>query len=222
MALTCLRWLWALLLVTVMIPSAVADNSINVGGSVDYALGHDGIVSLTGDRGFSLDGFALLPESRLDAKLQCLPSCFPGTIISLVAIAGGNDLRGQATLDGILYPFPSVGSVGCDFVDCASAGVIFDGQVVAPPFGQSSTVVLTAPVEFTGSFFHIDNGVQSDETLAGIATATLTLREDSFFGSSHWEFDHITYDLVPSPVPTALLLLATGLAAVGVIRRRSR
>src|SRR5262245_49553826 len=90
-----------LLLVVVMAPSAFA-STINVGGSVDYASGRDGIVTLTGDRGFTLDGFALLPESRLDVKLQCSPGCLPGTTLSLVAIAGGVDLLGQATLDGIL------------------------------------------------------------------------------------------------------------------------
>jgi hypothetical protein len=165
-----------------------------VSGSIDYAnlIVGDGSVHFVGDRGFMFDGFAQL--SPLGAA-GCNP-CNPGSTISLHASASGNDLPGDATLDGTSYS--DVG--GPNSPESLSFNIT--GQVIAPPIGQSSTEILVVPVAFTGTFIHRQLPVSpfnpTSETLVAGAIATLTLSQTSVFPDGHpgWRATHVTYDIV--------------------------
>jgi hypothetical protein len=203
--------------------SAFADTINLSGDSVQYGgpgIAPTGVVSLVGDRGFTFNGFA--PSSLgVLAPTACLgvPGiCSPGTTISLHALQVDNDLPGQATLDGVSYA--NVGSLAGP----AHASIEFTGAVVAPPFGQSSTAILTSPVAFSG-LFNVD-GVGGNQMVA-LAFATLTLQQTDCCGGPAWQYAGVRYDLgsvsVPEPGTLTLLLFGSAMAGLGLAwRSRSR
>ena len=134
---------WIALLCLAAANSAFAGPITIVGNSVEYGgpgISPTGVVSLVGDRGFLFNGFAPSASGVLAPAAQCLGvpgMCSPGTTISLHALQVDNDLPGHAALDGVSYPH--VGSLAGH----AHASIEFTGAVVAPPFGQSSTAILT-------------------------------------------------------------------------------
>ncbi len=204
--------------------SAYADTTNLFGDSVEYGgpgMTPTGVVSLIGDRGFTFNGFAPSASGVLAPATQCLGvpgACSPGTTISLHALQVDNDLPGQATLDGVSYPH--VGSLAGP----AHASIEFTGSVVAPPFGQSSTAIVTTPVAFSG-LFNVD-GVGGNQMVA-LAFATLTLQQTDCCGGPAWRYASVRYDLepvsVPEPGTLTLLLFGSAVAGLGLAwRSRSR
>lgn len=210
----------------VLLASPAAAGTINVLGFVDYGPGSvpSGTVNLGGDRGFTLNASTGLGE--VVAAAQCsVPSCFPGTTINLRAFSVGSDLFGQATLDGVFYP--NVGDIGCPPpFPCAGGGIAFSGQTVAPPFGPFTKAILKVPVDFSGSFSHVESGGGgSTEQLLAFATATLSLQKfdaEPPFPGPTWQYDSLRYELRPTPEPTTLLLFGTTAAGLGLARWSAR
>jgi hypothetical protein len=161
-----------------MVTSPASAGTINVLGSVDMGLG-EGVLNLVGDRGFTLNGVARFFGPGAE---HCLfPTCPPGATISVNAFSSGSEFFAGATLEGVSYPH--VGSVVCPPSPCSFPTVAFTGQVVAPPFGESTTVTLTVPVDFSASFQHaefVDGHTFSSEQLVASAIATLTLEQFDF------------------------------------------
>jgi PEP-CTERM motif len=200
--------------------SAFADTINILSGSAEYGPGGivaPGVVSLIGDRGFTFNGSALGGGGILGPPLSCIGiGCSPGTTVSLLALWSGNDLPGQATLDGVFYP-----NVGDLRAGSAQALIDFSGELVAPPFGQSSTAILTTPVSFSGLFF---DGVDANQLVAPRAIATLTLQQTDCCGfGPAWRYTGVRYDIAPVPEPGTLLLFGSAVAGLGLAwRRRSR
>ena len=206
-------------LTLVLTGSPTLAGTINVLGSVDLMGGSEpfGVINLVGDRGFSSNVVAQFFQFGPE---RCSgPGCSPGTTISLHAFAG-DFFGGGVTLEGVFYP-----NVDGNLVSpcpCSLLTVNFNGQVVAPPFGQSTTVTLTVPVDFAIEFSHDATGMdRSTEQLVASATATLTLQEFDFgpgFGVG-WQYEGIPgirYDLEPTPEPTTLLLFGTTMVGLGL------
>jgi len=181
-----------------LVSSASAGTIHLTGGSIDYpdvVIG-DGFVHLIGDRGYTFDGGALL--SPLGASACNL--CAPGTQISVSASASGNDLPGNATLDGVSYS-----GIG-DPNSPESMSFQIAGQLVVPPLGPATTV--TTPITITGIFVHRQNPVSpfnpTSEMLVGGGIATLSLTPSSFpNGTPGWHATAISYDIV-GVVPIAI------------------
>jgi hypothetical protein len=204
--------------------NSASAGTINItGDSVEYGgpgRTPTGVVSLIGDRGFAFNGFAPSLLGVLDPATQCLGvpgMCSPGTTISLHALQVDNDLPGQATLDGALYAH--VGSLAGP----AHASIEFTGAVVAPPFGQSSTAILTTPVAFSG-LFNVD-GAGGNQMVAR-AFATLTLQQTDCCGGPAWRYAGVRYDLepvtVPEPGTLTFLLFGSAMAGLGLAWRNRR
>jgi len=207
----------------VLTGSPTLAGTINVLGSVNLIGGSEpfGVINLVGDRGFSSNVVAQFFQFGPE---RCSgPGCSPGTTISLHAFAG-DFFGGGVTLEGVFYP--NVDGNVVSPCPCSLLSVNFNGQVVAPPFGQSTTVTLTVPVDFVIEFSHDATGMdRSTEQLVASATATLTLQEFDFgpgFGVG-WQYEGIPgirYDLTREP--TTLLLFGTTAAGLGLARWRRR
>ena len=136
------------------------------------------------------------------------------------ASSSGNDLPGNATLDGVFYA--NVGALGPPPFPVALASFNFTGEVTAPPFKTSGFAAVTAPVNFSGLFLHDDGSGGTVEQLVASARATLSLQEIDCCGGPAWVYNGIRYDLEPVPEPGTLLLLGTALTGLGLLAPRLR
>jgi hypothetical protein len=141
------------------------------GGFLDM-LPTDGRLVLIGDRGFTFSSNVDIVGGVFQPSADCFDACLPGSSLNLRGSWFGNDLVGNATLDGVTYL--AVGAT-----DTASIGVEFNGMATLPPIADSATVV--APVSFSGEFFYPGPaGIALTVALDGVGTATLSLvRDDS-------------------------------------------
>ena len=148
---------------------------------------------------------------------QCRP-CFAGDIIPLNSLYVGSSLgQGAAIVDGRIFP------------NLIFAGLFeFTGDPLVIPNSLSS-VTLTAPFTFSGL---LNGCLLSDPfcqtpvfttqlTGSGVARIELTLFLDSQ-GRPFFEFERVTYVFGPIPEPTSILLLTSGLAAIGAAKLKRR
>ncbi len=164
---------------------------------------------------FSLTASADIYAGIFDPVLQCQPGpCLPGTAVDMKAYWIGNDLPATVSWSGTTYN--NVGSLSND----TSAFVLFSGQVLAPPLGDSG--FLQTPFAFTGAF---STGT-ANVTLAGSGTASIWFHPDAL--GVGWSPAEVRYDFAADPVvtpePATLALFASGLLfVVGMLppRRRS-
>jgi hypothetical protein len=138
--------------------------------------------------------------------------------MTLTAHWMGNDVTGPATLDGVTYL--NVGSLSSD----SSMEVGFRGTVVLPPFSDSS-IHLTAPFLFNGSFFHPVGDTFQTDLLIGGGVASLSLSPHRGIAGT-WHLDEARYDFIdpsaasPAPEPGTLVLMGSGLLGLAALFRR--
>lgn len=146
----------------------------------------------------------------------CSP-CLAGDIIPLNSLYVGSSLGlGTAIVDGRVFP------------NLIFTGVFeFTGDPLVMP-NSTSNVVLTAPFTFSG---FLAGCLQSDPfcqmpvfttelTASGVARIEFSVHHSQ--GSPLFEFVRVTYVVGPIPEPTSILLLTSGLAAIGAAKLKRR
>lgn len=214
------HWAICCLFAALAFPSRAAADPIQVtGGALDMG-NFSGTLDITGERGFAL-------HSRVDAIsgvywpwLQCnVPSCDPGTEVSLLARWAGSALTGPMSFEGRTYD--RIGGA----TSLAGASVEFTGSFIAPPMGPSATVM--TPFSFSG-LFTIPNESGTGQILhtlfgGGTATVQLVPNTSSLPGAPAWQVASALYQFSPAepvPEPATLLMVGAGVAAVARRVRR--
>jgi hypothetical protein len=172
-------------------------------------------IDARGTRDFLLD----MHGNSVNFGANCLP-CFPGRLFNFGA-PGLDEQSGSAELGGVSFSLSSF----ADNLDTAVALTPFVASAILPP--PNSVGVISMPFIMDGLFRILHPGrdpqppAQQEFRLVGQGTATVTLDPDApglwRFGGSRFDFE-----VVPTPEPTTLLLLSSGLAGAAWTRRRSR
>ena len=176
-----------------------------------------GPISISGTRGFSIEGFVSPLQGRVDPfHIDCVFGCLPGSTISLGAAFFGSAVAGTATLDGNDYALTQ----GVD--DPAAAGLEFVASAMVPALTGSS-LVLSVPFHLTGSTFSTPAG---DAALRGHGLVSLSLSPSPPISGlpRGWAVDGVRYDFsdaAPVPEPGTLTLFSMSLA-VAAVRARLR
>jgi hypothetical protein len=136
----------------------------------------------------------------------------PGDSYALPNFVNAYDGDGTVEDRGRVYRFGPVSPTP----GTAVFGLAFSAdRVVFPPFGSNGAV--SVPFQVVGSVGLYDY-LPTFYELTGHGVATLQLVERG----GYWEFGQVRYDFAPTPEPATLLLVTSGLLALGGARRKRR
>jgi hypothetical protein len=179
----------------------------------EIAIAQGAPISLTGTRGFSLQGFVDSGESTFGAL--CTP-CTPDITLSVGAdLFGSALLVSTATLDGQTYLDVN------QFSSPVAIALTLAGSAHLPAL-QASPAMVIAPFTVTGTFSFLDiqgqlPPVEIPIRGAGNVTMTLTPAPQS------WAAAPIRYDFTqPTPEPATLTLMSAGLIGATTRLRKRR
>ncbi len=182
---------------------ARADTFTLTSGDVDYqsyGLGNLQLVSGTPPSvDFYLSGGLDAARGGTFDAAACFTGCAPGSILSLGANWTGSEINANAVVHGVQY-------------DPANATLTLAGAVRLPPADVSrglSTEEVDAPFTLTGSLDLPTGrpGAFSAEGFTGAGTARVFVTPSA----NGWSVSSVFYDVAPTPEPTTILLLGSGL-----------
>jgi hypothetical protein len=200
---------------------AAAEPITITGGSIIFpqpVLFPAGSISITGTRGFSVNGLVDSSEGRVDPPQQCFP-CQPTPNFSVGLDLATFAIGGVATLEGKTYPdINGLNSINQVFLELV-------GSTELPPVnGQSIAIRAPFTVVFPSLFqFEVVPETETEPPvvdrapLRGRGTATVSFLANP--SAPVWEFNSLRYDFQPTPEPATLLLIGGGLLLFRAQRR---
>jgi len=197
--------------------TASAEPVTITGGALVFTSGdlfQGGSISLTGTRGFSLEGAVASGEGTV-------PGLGFGFLPGSILVPGSGNLSGNAwvgataTLDG--QTFPNVGDAG----SLTSFSLNLFVTMMLPEL-QASPITVTAPFTATGSLFRADPDLPPLEaSFQGSGTVAAIFSEAP---GGFWDSGGVRYDFTPqvTPEPATLTLMIGGLIARASRMRKRR
>ncbi len=198
--------------------TASAEPVTITGGSLVFSSGSNfqgGPISLTGTRGFSVQGGVDSGETTIPGLGCCFP---PGSTLSPGrAHISGNAWGADVTLDG--QTFRNVGNGN----SLTSLSLDLFVTMIVPDL-QSSPVTVRAPFTATGELFRADPDLPPlDVTVQGSGTVSVIFSE---VPGGVWASGGVRYDFgstpTPTPEPATLTLISGGLVAAASRARKRR
>jgi len=185
---------------------ARADTFRLTSGHVDYESYGLGNLQLVSGTPPSVDfylsgGLDAARGGRFDAA-ACFTACAPGSMLSLGANWTGSEINASAVVRGVQY-------------DPVNATLALAGSVRLPAASLSGgpwTQEVDAPFTLTGSVVLPTGGrgAFSADGFTGAGTARVFVMPSA----NGWSVSSVLYDVTPTPEPTTILLLGSGLVAI--------
>ena len=214
------RLLWLVLALALVLPSRAAGDPVTVTSGFIIFTDEPGDFHFAGS-GFSLGGswFPQLLSGTFWFN-QCAP-CLPGSTVdfgvSTYAFSTDRSAIAGGTVNGVSYP------------ELFYTGeVTFHGPtVLAPALDVDGRMRTSGSFTFTGRIAAFANEAQSGAPLfsgdlQGAGTAEVFFGPGERSGVSLTDLEYRFEDQAPVPEPGTIVLLATGLAAAAVRRRRGQ
>ena len=144
----------------------------------------------------------------------CGPCGAPGMPISLNGVMNTDEGGGTVEIAGQFYSFGGIGGGS----NAAYMGLSFlTDPVVLPPLSPTGVISTRFRLGHDGLLIWDENGFPGPVfSLTGQGTATMGLIQRNGL----WEFGGLRYDFEPVPEPSTVLLVSTGIVALGRVRRK--
>jgi len=204
---------------------AAADPVTITDGSIVFSepsLFQVGSMSITGTRGFSVNGSVDSGESSVGPLRSCFP-CEPTPNFSVdLGLGTFSIFRGVATLDGKTYSDLN----GLNSVNTVLLQLV--GSTELPPVNAGSIVIRAPFTVAAGSEFQFEVAPESNGQPPVIGIVPLrgrgvaTVNFDANSSVPVWEFSSARYDFQPTPEPATLLLVGGALLLLRAERRAAR
>jgi hypothetical protein len=209
-------------LVIVCVSSAYADPVILNGSLTGRFIGGPGLSFSFSGEGFSAQGAAAGANSGIIVFAQLVPFYVAGNSINL-SLATIHSLGWPESFGGTLVVNGTTYNLFADSPFNSGHGGFTFTAMTTIPVSNEATMVVTAPFTMSGFLSsQSPSPISISFTGEGIASATLVRNANGSYSFDAVQGVRYSFTSTPTPEPTTISLLASGLAGVGTVVRKRR